>query len=235
MKSTDWIKDLEAQIGYTFSNPDLLRESLTHPSYVQEDPTAARNNQRLEFLGDAVLDLILSEELFHLFPNEREGTLTKHRAILAKGLYLSDLAERLGLHKRLLMSASELKNKGNMRPSALEDVFEALVGAIYLDSDLPTVRRVVLSWYGNIKKELRGHRLLSNPKGRLQELVQPELGNEALSYRVSRESGEAHARSYEVELYLLDKLIASGKGRSKKEAEEKAALRALERWTKDRK
>src|SRR5690606_15103607 len=117
-KSTDWIKDLEAQIGYTFSNPDLLRESLTHPSYVQEDPTAARNNQRLEFLGDAVLDLILSEELFHLFPNEREGTLTKHRAILAKGLYLSDLAERLGLHKRLLMSASELKNKGNMRPSA---------------------------------------------------------------------------------------------------------------------
>lgn len=235
MKHAARIQALQKRIGYTFSDPELVRESLLHPSYQQDEPRETRNNQRLEFLGDAVLDLILSEELFRLFPKEREGMLTKYRSILAKGLYLSDLAERLGLHNCLLMSRAEFNNKGNIRPSSLEDAFEALVGAIYLDSDLPTTRALVLSWYGDIPSELHGHRFASNPKGRLQELVQPTLGNDALRYEVSRESGEAHARSFEVDLFLQGKRIATGAGRSKKEAEEQAAVTALEHWTKERK
>lgn len=232
INQTPQLEILQKKIGYTFNDPELLRESLIHPSYLQDNPKEAKNNQRLEFLGDAVLDLILSEELFHHFPDEREGTLTQHRSILAKGLFLSDLAERLGLHKCLLMSRAEMKIRGNKRPSSLEDAFEALVGAIYLDSDFPTARGVVLPWYGDIPNELLGHKFLSNPKGRLQELVQPTLGNDAIRYRVSREEGEAHDRSFEVELFLLDKLLATGEGKSKKEAEEQAAITALDHWTK---
>lgn len=235
MKLSAQLQALQKRIGYTFQKTELLRESLIHPSYLQEHPEERRNNQRLEFLGDAILDLILSEKLFHLFPRQREGVLTQHRSILAKGLFLSDLAERLGLHKCLLMSRGEIKNKGNKRPSSLEDALEALVGAIYLDSDFSTVRDVVVPWYGDIAQELKGHEFVSNPKGRLQELVQPTLGNDAIRYEVSREEGEAHARSFEVHLFLQDKLLATGHGKSKKEAEEQAAIAALKHWTKRRK
>lgn len=235
MKIGTQLEALQRKIGYTFKNPALLHESLLHPSYFQDHPDETRNNQRLEFLGDAVLDLILSEELFHLFPDEREGVLTKHRAVLAKGNYLGKLARDLGLENALLMSRSEMNLGGNKRSSSLEDAFEALVGAIYLDSDLPTARKVVLAWYGDIAETLQGTELVANPKGRLQELVQPTLGNDALSYRISREGGEPHARFFEVELYLQDELLATGTGRSKKEAEEKAALQALAHWTKQKK
>lgn len=235
MKHSAQLQTLQKEIGYTFRDSELLRESVIHPSYLQDNPKETKNNQRLEFLGDAVLDMILSEELFRLFPDEREGTLTKHRAILAKGLFLSDIAERLGLHECLLMSRAEIRSNGNKRPSSLEDALEALVGAIYLDSDLPTARSVILPWYGDIPRELKEHVFLSNPKGRLQELVQPSLGNDAIRYRVSREEGEAHDRLFEVELLLQDKLLASGKGKSKKEAEEQAATTALRQWTKQRK
>jgi ribonuclease III len=226
------LEALQTKIGYHFRNPALLRESLVHPSYLQEQPEEPANNQRLEFLGDAVLDLILSEKLFHLFPHEREGTLSKQRSILAKGLFLSDLAKQLRLHESLFMSRSELKNGGNLRPSSLEDAFEALVGALYLDSDLPTTRTVVLQWYGDLPEHLRLFSAASNPKGRLQELVQPTLGNDALRYETSREEGEAHHRFFEVQLFLQNKLLATGEGRTKKEAEEQAATSALKNWTK---
>jgi ribonuclease-3 len=232
MTSPLQLKALQDRIGYRFQNPALLRESLIHPSYLQERPDEPGNNQRLEFLGDAVLDLILSEKLFELYPGEREGTLTKQRSILAKGLFLSNLAQRLHLHESLFMSRSELKNRGNLRPSSLEDALEALVGAIYLDSDLPTTRRVVLGWYGDIPAQLRPFTAVSNPKGRLQELVQPTLGNDALRYQISREEGEAHERLFEVQLFLQDEWLATGQGRTKKEAEERAATYALKHWTK---
>lgn len=229
------LQRLQEKIGYRFREPALLRESLIHPSWLHENPKESRNNQRLEFLGDAVLDLILSERLFHLFPEEREGTLTKHRAILAKGRFLSDLARKLTLHESILMSRSEINNEGNKRQSSLEDVFEALVGAIYLDSDLPTTRDVVLRWYGDIPSQLEAYTPASNPKGRLQELVQPTLGNNAIRYEVIREEGEAHDRFFVVHLLLQDKFLGAGEGKSKKEAEEQAATSALEQWTKPRK
>lgn len=232
MKVTRQLQDLQKRIGYEFKNPGLLRESLVHPSYLQEHPKEKYHNQRLEFLGDAVLDLILSEKLFRMFPDEREGPLTQHRAVLAKGKFLTDLAEELGLHKCLLMSRSEIQNNGHKRPSSLEDALEALVGAIFLDSDFSTSREIVLRWYGDIHERLEMVKGLSNPKGRLQELIQPHLGNEAIAYKVCAVEGEAHDRSFEVELYVQDQLEATGRGKTKKEAEEKAATTALRKWTK---
>jgi len=229
------LQALQKRIGYVFNDPALLRESMIHPSFLQEQPKELRNNQRLEFLGDAVLDLILSEKLFCMFPEEREGVLTQHRAILAKGKFLSDLAEELGLHNCILMSRAEISNLGHRRRSSLEDVFEALVGAIYMDSDFGTVRRVVLGWYGDIAQQLTLYQGVSNPKGRLQEIVQPQLGNDAIRYEVSATEGEAHDRSFEVQLFIGDKLAATGKGKTKKDAEESAATTALQKWTKRKK
>jgi ribonuclease III len=231
MSTLRQLQTLQKRIGYTFKRPELLRESLVHPSYLPEHPKETVHNQRLEFLGDAVLDLILSEKLFHLYPDEREGLLTQYRAILAKGLFLSDMGEELGLHRCLMMSRAEIQNQGQKRPSSLEDALEALVGAIYLDSDFPTVRDVVLGWYGDLQEQIASYKGRSNPKGRLQELVQPDHGNEAIRYETSATEGKAHERSFEVQLLINDKLEATGRGKTKKEAEEKAAALALKKWS----
>jgi ribonuclease III len=227
MKVSRQLAQLQSRIGYEFRDPSLLRESMVHPSYLPEHPGEKKHNQRLEFLGDAVLDLILSERLFALFPDEREGQLTQYRAILAKGRFLSDLARELGLPKCLLMSKAEIQNEGHLRPSSLEDAFEALVGAIYLDSSFSRVKEVVLSWYGDLEQRVSQYAGLSNPKGRLQELIQPEFGNDAIEYRTCAIEGEAHDRSFEIELLVNGQVEAKGRGKSKKEAEEKAAAEAL--------
>ena len=231
MKISRRLQSLQKRIGYEFRNPELLRESMIHASYQADHPKEKANNQRLEFLGDAVLDLILSQKLFALYPDEREGTLTKYRAILAKGRFLSDLARELGLDKCLLMSRGEIQNNGQNRPSSLEDAFEALVGAIYLDSDFAAAEKTVLRWYGDIRSSLETRTQLTNPKGRLQELIQPKLGNEAISYEISSVEGEAHNRSFEVQLFIDKKLAGTGRGKTKKEAEEKAATQALQSLT----
>lgn len=224
---TKQLHSLQQRIGYTFKNPSLLRESLVHPSYVADHPNEKNHNQRLEFLGDAVLDLILSEALYTLYPGEREGPLSQSRAILAKGAFLSELAANLDLGKYLLMSQGERQHHGEKRPSTLEDAFEALVGAIYLDSDYATVRQVVLTWYGDLEASLEIYRNRTNPKGRLQELIQPEFGNAAISYEVSSTEGEAHDRFFEVQVLINKKQEGTGRGRTKKEAEEAAAAIAL--------
>jgi ribonuclease-3 len=220
------LESLQVRLGYTFREPALLRQAITHSSYVADHP-AEENNQRLEFLGDAVLQLVLTEALFHLFPAEREGLLSKSRAALANGAFLARLARELGLDACLLLSTSEESMGGRTRSAALEDAFEALVGALYLDSDLATARRVVLAIYGVIPDRLAAVENAENPKGRLQELVQPVHGNNALRYEVVRIDGEDHAREYEVAVYLLDRALGTGRGTSKKLAEEAAAHAAL--------
>lgn len=224
------LRELEKRIGYRFRDRSLLRRSLVHASYQQDHPGEKEHNQRLEFLGDSVLHLILAERLFHDFPAEREGILTQRRAMLAKGHFLALLAEELGLGDHLLMSRAELDSGGRSRPSALEDALEAVVGAIYLDSTYARTRKVVLRWYGDVGERLARLQPASNPKGRFQELVQPRYGNDAISYKVSRMEGEAHDRWFEVALSLNGKVIARGSGASKKKAEEKAAEKALEQW-----
>jgi len=218
---------LQRRLAYSFRNAALLECAITHPSLLQDQPLVSENNQRLEFLGDAVLQLVITEALFLEFPSEREGLLSKRRAALAKGAFLAKLAREIGLGPALRMGASEESTGGRHRAAALEDAFEALVGAIYIDSNLDETRRVVLGLYGNLSARLAGADDFENPKGRLQELVQPTHGNTALRYQVVRTTGEDHAREYDVTVYLLDRELGSGRGTSKKQAEEAAARAAL--------
>jgi ribonuclease-3 len=218
---------LQQRLGYEFRDPALLLEALTHGSYLQEDPGAGAHNQRLEFLGDAVLHFIITDALFRQSTTEREGVLSRRRAILSKGEFLTQMARDLGLDAGLRLNKSEDEAGGRGRASILEDAFEALVGAIYLDSDLPTTQRLVLTWYGPLADRLALAEYAENPKGRLQELVQPAHGNTALSYEVVTTSGPRHARVYEVVVRLNDEKLGTGHGSSKKIAEEAAARAAL--------
>lgn len=218
---------LESRLGYRFRNQALLREALTHASYSQENPDDGPHNQRLEFLGDSVLHFILTDALFRASTTEREGVLSRRRAILSKGGFLTQLARDLQLDTGLRLSKGEEETGGRTRASSLEDAFEALVGAIYLDSDLPTAQRTVLAWYGALDARLALADDAENPKGRLQELVQPVHGNVALKYEVLATTGPRHAREFEVIVSLLDEKLGTGKGPSKKVAEEAAARAAL--------
>lgn len=218
---------LQARIAYTFRDPTWLERAVTHPSLLQDRPEVTESNQRMEFLGDAVLQLVLTEALFNLFPAEREGMLSKRRATLANGPFLTRLAREIGLDVCLQLGASEESTGGRGRASNLEDAFEALAGALYLDSDFATARRVLLAIYGDLPARLEGTDMSENPKGRLQELIQATQGNNALRYDVSGITGEDHAREYEVQVYLHDRALGSGRGPSKKLAEEAAARVAL--------
>jgi ribonuclease-3 len=218
---------LQKRIGYQFREPALLREALTHGSYLQDDPAAGAHNQRLEFLGDAVLHFIITDSLYRQSSTEREGVLSRRRAILSKGEFLTQLARDLGLDAGLRLSKSEEETGGRARASILEDAFEALVAAIYLDSDFATAQRVVLGWYGPLAARLALAEDAENPKGRLQELVQPEHGNTALRYEVITTTGPRHARAFEVAVFLHGEKLGTGRGSSKKIAEEAAASEGL--------
>ena len=222
------LEQLEQRIAYTFRDGTLLDRAITHPSYLQDHPEATESNQRLEFLGDAVLHLILTETLFGLFPTDREGSLSKRRSVLSKGPYLSKLAREIGLDACLKLGPSEEISGGRERPSVLEDAFEALIGAIYLDSDLSLTRKVLLPLYGDLPTHLNEMQPAENPKGQLQEIVQPTHGNHAIKYVVTHVSGQDHAREYQAEVFLLDDSLGIGRGPSKKTAEEAAARVALE-------
>ncbi|HEX2860078.1 MAG TPA: ribonuclease III, partial [Lacunisphaera sp.] len=224
---TEDLSALEARLGYQFRNRALLIEALTHGSYLQDNPASGPHNQRLEFLGDSVLQFVLTNALYAQFPTEREGALSRRRAILSKGVFLTRMARHLGLDASLRLNKSEDEAGGRHRASILEDAFEALVGALYLDSDLPTTQRLLLEWYGPLSDRLAETEDNDNPKGRLQELVQPEHGNTALIYEVSGTSGPRHARIYEVTVFLRDLKLGAGRGSSKKNAEEAAARAAL--------
>ena len=218
---------LQTRLGYAFRDQALLESALTHASYLPDHPEAGPGNQRLEFLGDSVLQLILSETLFQLYPDEREGLLSKRRAALTNGKFLSRLARDLGLDSALRLSESEEQTGGRRRASIMEDAFEALVGALYLDSDFATASRVVLGWYGPLPERLAALLGEDNPKGRLQELIQAGHGNRALRYEVTRAVGAPHEREYEVTVHLHDRLLGTGRGSSKKLAQEAAARAAL--------
>jgi len=218
---------LESRLDHVFRDRSLLERALTHPSIRADRPGQAECNQRLEFLGDAVLQLVLTLELFRLFPADREGVLSKRRAALANGAFLAGLAREIGLDAALRLGQGEETAGGRQRTSALEDAFEALVGAVFLDSHLDEARRVLLGIYGPLGSRIAAVEQFDNPKGRLQELIQPGYGNHALRYEVIQTRGEDHAREFEVAVYLLERHLGSGSGSSKKTAEEAAARVAL--------
>lgn len=217
---------IERRLGYTFRDRALLQRALTHPSWQSEQPGDAANNQRLEFLGDAVLNFVIADELFRTLTEEREGRLTQRRAALIRGPMLADLARELGLDRGLRVGRSE-EAVGRTRAAALEDAFEALIGAVYLDSDLATARTVVATVYGDLTARAAKSPADDNPKGTLQELVQPQHGNHAVRYELVGVTGADHARTYEVAVFLLDRRLGTGRGSSKQAAETAAAREAL--------
>ncbi|MEO8440161.1 MAG: ribonuclease III [Spartobacteria bacterium] len=224
---------LEERIGYKFQNPRLLTEALTHPSLIHEKRGPQFDNQRLEFLGDAVLQLVITEHLFARYSEAGEGRLTTRRSRLVSRESLKVRAAALDLGQHLLMGRGEDASGGRQRDSTLGDAFEALLGAIYLDSDLETVRRFILAEMKDDLERLEEEPLEVNPKGQLQELLQA-ISPRSPVYELLSQEGREHERIFQVRVVWENLPLGEGSGRSKKQAESAAALAALrgQLWTK---
>ena len=220
------IEELQRRLGYSFRDPPLLRLALTHPSIAHEQGTKAQTNQRLEFLGDAVLQLILTRELYERFPDFGEGPLTKARAKLVNRRALAERGRQLELGKYLLVSHGEENSGGRERSSALADGYEAVIGAIFLDGGFENAREFVLREFHDAYGVLGELPNLENPKGELQELLQ-SVSPEAPQYHVVSASGPDHDRLFECIVQHAGAELARGLGKSKKLAESEAALAAL--------
>jgi ribonuclease-3 len=222
------LEDLQNRLGYTFKDVSLLRLALTHPSVAHEQGVSVQHNQRLEFLGDAVLQLVLTRVLYEKFPTFGEGPLTKARAQMVNRRSLAEQARRLRLGECLILSRGEELNDGRERPSALADAFEALLGAIFLDGGFEDVRHFILWQFRHGFGELEEIPNLENPKGELQELVQAE-SLESPRYQLATVSGPDHDRVFECAVYHRGVELGRGIGKSKKTAESQAAWNALQR------
>jgi len=221
------MESLESLIGYTFSNAGLLEEALTHASLAKKLKHELQSNQRLEFLGDAVLQLTLSEVLFRLWAKADEGTLSKGRSRLVSTAALAHMARRMGLGAFLRMDRGEEANGGRDRDSILADAFEAIVGAVYLDGGMTACQELVGRLFAPDLARLQAQPEDQNPKGRLQEKLQ-SLNREAPTYHVLETTGPDHERLFVVEVRWNGRVLGSGVGRSKKEAEAAAAQGAWE-------
>jgi ribonuclease-3 len=225
------VSPLEERIGYKFRNPLLLAEALTHPSLGHEMQRYHFDNQRLEFLGDAVLQLVITEYLFRHFSGEAEGQLTKLRSRLVSRETLKMHAAALDLGRYLLMGRGEEVSGGRERTSTLADAFEALIGAIYLDGDLDTARKFILDQARFDLEQIGEEPIDINPKGQLQELLQ-SISPRSPVYELISQSGREHEKTFVVQAVWEGIVLGQGSGRSKKQAETAAALEAmkLERW-----
>ena len=221
------LEALQARLGYFFRDENRLRLALTHPSVAHEQGMAVQHNQRLEFLGDSVLQLVLTSELYGKFPAMGEGPLTKARAQMVNRRTLANRGSRLGLGEHLILGRGEDSSGGRERPSALADTFEALLGAIFLDGGFEAARDFVLRQFREEFGELEVIPNLENPKGELQEILQSN-STEAPQYQLESVSGPDHDRLFESAVYHRGVELGRGKGKSKKEAESQAALAALE-------
>jgi ribonuclease III len=222
---------LEQRIGYKFRNSLLLAEALTHPSLGHETQRHHFDNQRLEFLGDAVLQLVFTEHLYRLFPHFSEGQLTKLRSRLVSREGLKVHAISIGLGTYLMMGRGEEASGGRKRASILADAFEALVGAMYLDSNLETVRRFVLDEAQEDIQLLSLQPLEVNPKGQLQEILQA-ISAKSPIYEIVSQAGPEHQKLFIAKVLWEGIELGVGEGSSKKQAETAAALAALHahRW-----
>ncbi|MEN9341864.1 MAG: hypothetical protein RIQ54_120 [Candidatus Parcubacteria bacterium] len=226
------VSGLEDIINISFTNPDLLHEALTHRSYLNEtDRWPYRHNERLEYLGDAVLELVVTHALFLTYPSFSEGQLTVLRAALVNYQFLAKItADDLHLQDFLHMSKGEAKDTGKAREVILANAFEALVGAIYLDQGYDVARHFIERFVLPHADKILKTKSYKDPKSHLQELTQ-ERFKITPSYHVLSEHGPAHQRIFSVGVYLADRLIASGEGASKQEAETDAAKNALDSST----
>ncbi len=217
---------LETRLGYKFRNPLLLAESLTHPSLAYETQKPHFDNQRLEFLGDAVLQLVLTSHLYNMFPGLAEGDLTKLRARLVSKEALHKFAKNINLGDYVMLGKGEEKSGGRARASTLADAFEALLGAIYLDSGFAAVEKIILRITRDDITSIVERPDDRNPKGKLQETLQAIVA-ESPVYNVVSEEGPDHSKQFVVEVSWQGKVVGSGVGSNKKEAEAAAARKAL--------
>ncbi|MEX2579144.1 MAG: ribonuclease III [Verrucomicrobiales bacterium] len=217
---------LEATIGYKFANSLLLAEALTHPSLAYESKQPHFDNQRLEFLGDAVIQLILTDELFRRFPQFSEGVLTKLRSRLVSRDALCECAARIELGRFLLLGKGEARSGGRKRPSNLADALEALAGAVYLDGGLGAATDFVLNNFSEFIEEIAKQPEENNPKGELQEHLQ-SIAATSPTYSIVSQDGPDHLKFFVAEVTWEGKALGKGSGNSKKEAETAAAVDAL--------
>ena len=222
------LAELQQRLGHTFRDEALLRLAFTHPSIAHDANTPLPHNQRLEFLGDSVLGLILSGALYEKFPGADEGALTKSRAKLVNAVSLAAHGRTLGLGAHLILSRGEENTGGRERTSALTDAFEALLGAIFLDGGFDAAREFVLREFAAEIRELDLPAGIDNPKGELQELLQAK-SPVAPEYEFIAASGPDHDRVFECAVKHAGAELARGTGKSKKAAESAAALAALEK------
>jgi len=223
------IAELESALGHQFRDPRLLLRALTHSSRIPEresgDP--AEDNEKLEFLGDAVLELLVSEELVRVFPGWGEGKLSKSRARLVNAAALSLAAQRLGLGRHLRLGKGEEKTGGRSKPALLADAYEAVIAAIYLDSGLEAARGFVNRSLVEGAMAVEAERLgRTDHKSALQELLQSR-GMAPGSYHIVEETGPDHQKMFRVEVRIAGNITAVGAGKTKKEAEQLAAVAAL--------
>ncbi len=221
------IKELEERLGYQFKNKNLIIEALTHKSYKKP-----YNNERLEFLGDAVLDLIVGEYLFSKFPDSKEGELSKMRASLVNEKGFMRLARDINLGEYIFISVAEENNQGRKKPSLLSNAFEAIMGAIYLESGLDVVKDIVQKMLERVYPIIDLTNLFRDYKTTLQELTQAKFGVTP-DYKLIQSFGPDHKKEFEVSALIQNEEISRAKGKSKKDAQQKAAKIALEILTKD--
>lgn len=217
----------EQKLGITFTNKHLLEQAFTHRSYLNENRgTGREHNERLEFLGDAVLELVVSDFLYGKYPDKPEGDLTAYRAALVNTQSISEAASALGMNEYLLLSRGEAKDTGRARMIILANAFEALIGAIYIDQGYDAARDFIAAALFHKTDEVVEKRLWQDAKSRFQELSQERHGVTPV-YQVLDQSGPDHNKSFVSGVYIGQELVAKGEGRSKQEAEQDAAQKGL--------
>ena len=224
------LKELELETGYIFHDKELFKQALTHSSYVNEHRLSKADcNERLEFLGDAVLELVCSDYLYRTYGDKPEGEMTKLRASIVCEPTLALCAEELKLGEYLLLGKGEEATGGRGRASVVSDAMEALIGAVYMDGGFASAKEFI---YGFVLNDIEQKQLFYDSKTILQEMVQAESGGE-LSYELLREEGPDHDKLFEVRALVGDREVGRGTGRTKKAAEAMAAYRAILERKKD--
>ncbi len=217
----------ETSIGIEFKNKELLKQAFIHRSYLNENRSIKlEHNERLEFLGDAVLELVITDYLYKKYPEKDEGELTAYRSSLVNSVTLAGAAEKIGMNAFLLLSKGESKDTGRARQVILANTFEALVGALYMDQGYEIAQKFISDQLFGLIEEIVENRSFIDAKSRFQEEAQEKVGATP-AYKLLKETGPDHNKVFTVGVYLREEMIVMGEGKSKQEAEQDAAEKAL--------
>jgi ribonuclease-3 len=225
-KNRERLREMEELLDCRFSDPLLLQQALVHSSFSFEQLDDGLNNETLEFLGDAVLDLAVSDMLFRMYPSLREGEMTKMRAELVREASLAKLAGEVGVGDHLMFGRGEESSGGRQKPSILAAALEAIIGAIYMDRGFAGALHFIREHFAELLPPEKGKMVVENAKSHLQEFLQEHF-SQAPSYHLDAEEGPDHAKTFTVTVRFMEEILGTGSGSSKKAAEQQAAARAL--------